>query len=319
MIELSIVIPVYNGARSIERLVNELATLEIRGGVEVILVNDCSPDDSWEVIQRIHAASPMRVVAIDLAKNFGEHNAVMAGYKVAEGRFIINIDDDFQNPPSEVKKLYEYAAAHPEFDVVYTYYAVKQHSLFRNLGSRFNDAVATYLLEKPKGLYLSSFRCINWILRDRFSQYKGPYPHIDGLILENTRHIGRIQVKHSKREEGRSGYTMRKLVRLWMIMFVNYSVMPLRLSSFMGFLFSAAGFVMAIYAVYEGVVKDTPQGWASIVAAVMTFAGIQLLILGLIGEYVGRLFLMQKGKPQFVVRMTLGASDGPSGEGSIAG
>lgn len=305
MTALSIVIPVYNGARSIERLVHELAALRIPGGVELVLVNDGSADDSWEVIRRLHGAAPMPIIAIDLARNFGEHNAVMAGYAAASGAFIINIDDDFQNPPSEVAKLYEYAMAHPELDVVYTRYEQKHHSWFRNLGSRFNDAVARFMIDKPKGLYLSSFRCISRFLCDRVLAYSGPYPYIDGLILENTRRIGRLTVQHSPRTEGASGYTLRKLVRHWLMMFVNFSVMPLRISSIIGALFSIVGFGMAVYAVVEHFLHDTPQGWASIVSVVLVFAGIQLLTLGLIGEYLGRLFLMQRGKPQYAVRTEL--------------
>lgn len=302
MISLSIIIPVYNGERSIERLVHELASLRIDGGVEVVLVNDCSPDKSWEAIVRLCREAPMPIVAIDLARNFGEHNAVMAGYAAARGQYIINIDDDFQNPPSEVKRLFEHHLLHPELDVVYTWYARKQHSLLRNLGSRFNDAVANVLLEKPKGLYLSSFRCITRFLRDRILEYAGPYPYIDGIILENTRRIGQLQVLHAPRVEGSSGYTLRKLVRLWLIMFVNFSVMPLRISSIIGIVVSLVGFAMAITVFVESLISDTPQGWASLMAAVVVFSGIQLLMLGLIGEYLGRLFLAHKGKPMYTVR-----------------
>lgn len=302
--KLSIVIPVYNGARSVERLVGELAALRIESA-EVILVNDSSPDDSWEAIERICTNAPMPIVAINLARNFGEHNAVMAGYAAANGEFIINIDDDFQNPPSEVRKLYEHARAHTGLDVVYTFYAHKHHSLFRNMGSRFNDAAARFMIGKPKGLYLSSFRCINRFLRDRILEYTGPYPYIDGLILENTRHIGRLQVEHTPRAQGRSGYTLRKLVRLWLMMFVNFSVMPLRISSFIGVLFSLTGFGLAIYATIEYLVGTTPEGWASTVSVVLVFAGIQLISLGLIGEYLGRLYLMHRGKPQYAVRTRL--------------
>lgn len=305
MTALSIVIPVYNGALSIERLVNDLARLRIEGGMEVVLVNDCSRDNSWEVMQRICANAPLPVIAIDLARNFGEHNAVMAGYATASGDFIINIDDDFQNPPSEVVKLYEYARSHPGLDVVYTRYERKHHTLFRNAGSRFNDAVAHLMIDKPKGLYLSSFRCINRFLRDRVLQYTGPYPYIDGLILENTRRIGRLTVEHAPRADGESGYTFRKLVRLWLVMFVNFSVMPLRISSVIGGISSLAGFGLAIYAVVEHFFRHTPQGWASILSVVLVFAGIQLLTLGLIGEYLGRLYLMHRGKPQYAVRTTL--------------
>lgn len=312
MTALSIVIPVYNGARSIERLVHELAALDADGGVEVVLVNDGSPDDSWAVLQRICANAPMAVTAIDLARNFGEHNAVMAGYAAAKGDFIINIDDDFQNPPSEVLKVFEYAKANPGLDVVYTRYEEKHHSWFRNAGSRFNDAVARFMIDKPKGLYLSSFRCINRFLRDRVLQYTGPYPYIDGLILENTRRIGTITVLHSPRAVGSSNYTLRKLVRHWLMMFVNFSVMPLRVSGIIGLLLSFAGFILVILAAYESIFKGTPPGWASIMAVVVVFAGIQLIMLGLLGEYLGRLYLMHRGKPQHAARTTLHAGPGTS-------
>ena len=306
MITLSIIVPVYNGATSIERLVRELAQLRVDGGVEVVLVNDCSPDNSWEIIQRLVKEAPMPLVAVDLARNFGEHNAVMAGYGACNGNYVINIDDDFQNPPSEVIKLLEYAQAHPEFDVIYTKYARKRHNFFRNLGSKFNDVVANFLLDKPKGLYLSSFRCVNRFLCDGIMEYVGPYPYIDGIILERTQRIGTLQVLHAPRVEGRSSYTLRKLIRLWLFMFVNFSVMPLRISSIMGFVFSGTGFVLAIYVVVESLTRGNPPGWASISAGILVFSGIQMLMLGLVGEYLGRLYLMQKGKPQYVVRTKLG-------------
>ena len=309
MITLSIVIPVYNGASSIERLVRELAKLNVEGGVEVVMVNDCSPDNSWEIIQRLVHEAPMPIVAVDLARNFGEHNAVMAGYAACNGRWIINIDDDFQNPPSEVVKLLRYAQANPQYDVVYTKYERKRHNFFRNLGSRFNDRMASFLLDKPKGLYLSSFRCVNRFLCDGITEYVGPYPYIDGIILERTQRIGTLQVVHAPRVEGRSSYTLRKLIRLWLFMFVNFSVMPLRISSIMGFVFSGSGFLLAIYVVIESFIRDTPQGWPSIAAGVLVFSGIQLLMLGLVGEYLGRLYLMQKGKPQYVVRTKLEVAD----------
>ncbi len=304
---LSIIIPVYNGASSIERLVRELAQLDVDGGVELVLVNDCSPDNSWEIIQRLVKEQPMPLVAVDLARNFGEHNAVMAGYAASSGQWIINIDDDFQNPPSEVVKLLQYAQAHPEFDVVYTKYARKRHHFFRNLGSKFNDRVASFLLDKPKGLYLSSFRCVSRFLCDGIMEYVGPYPYIDGIILERTQRIGTLQVVHSPRAEGRSSYTFRKLIRLWLFMFVNFSVMPLRISSIMGFVFSGTGFVLAMYVVYESITRGNPPGWASISAGILVFSGIQMLMLGLVGEYLGRLYLMQKGKPQYVVRTRIDA------------
>jgi glycosyltransferase involved in cell wall biosynthesis len=302
MIGLSVVIPVYRGAQSIGPLVRELAKLDIAGGMELILVNDDSPDNSAEVIRSLVDEMDVPVIAIDLARNFGEHNAVMAGLSVARGEHIINIDDDFQNPPSEVKKLHDYARQHAELDVVYTFYPIKKHSLFRNLGSRFTNWVAGFVLEKPKSLYLSSFRCINAFVRDRIISYQGPYPYIDGLILQTTQRIGTLQVLHNERTQGESNYTVRKLGRLWIAMFVNFSVMPLRASSLLGFAISILGLVATIIAIIEWLIGDTPQGWASLMAAVMVFSGVQLVMLGLVGEYLGRLYLTASGRPQFVVR-----------------
>lgn len=299
---LSVVIPVFRGADSIGPLVRELAKLDIAGGLEIILVNDGSPDHSGAVIRQLADESPVPVTAIDLARNFGEHNAVMAGYAVASGDFIINIDDDFQNPPGEVRKLYDHARQHPDLDVIYTSYAIKMHSGFRNLGSRFTNAVAGFLLDKPKGLYLSSFRCINAFLRERITAYQGPYPYIDGLILQTTQRIGSLEVLHNERTQGSSSYTLRKLGRLWMAMFVNFSVMPLRVSSLVGLAISMLGMVMTVVAIVERFIGNTPQGWTSLMAAILVFSGVQLLMLGLFGEYLGRLYLTATGRPQFVVR-----------------
>lgn len=299
---LSVVIPVYGGAESIELLVKALAKLEIAGGLELILVNDASPDNSAAVLRRLVDECSVPLIAVDLARNFGEHNAVMAGYSVARGDYIINIDDDFQNPPGEVKKLYDHARSNPDLDVIYTAYCEKKHSMFRNLGSRFTNQVAGMLLDKPRGLYLSSFRCINAFLRERITHYRGPYPYIDGLILQITQRIGTLQVQHNERTQGASSYTVRKLGRLWIAMFVNFSVMPLRISSLVGLAISMLGLVMTILAVIERLIGNTPQGWTSLMAAILVFSGVQLLMLGLIGEYLGRLYLTATGRPQFVVR-----------------
>lgn len=302
MVGLSVVIPVYRGAATIGPLAEQLAKLPVEGGLELVLVNDGSPDESAEVIGGLLGRLPVPIIAIDLARNFGEHNAVMAGYSVARGRYIINIDDDFQNPPSEVRKLYDYARSHPELDVVYTRYPEKMHSAFRNFGSRLTNRVAGFLLDKPKGLYLSSFRCISAFLRDQIISYRGPYPYIDGLILQATQRIGSIEVQHAGRAQGQSGYTLRKLGRLWLAMFVNFSVMPLRVSSLLGMAISVFGMLVAVLAVIERLLYQTPQGWTSLMAAILVFSGVQLLMLGLIGEYLGRLYLTAVGRPQFVVR-----------------
>ncbi|OCC30816.1 Glycosyltransferase, group 2 family protein [Leptospira interrogans serovar Canicola] len=276
MIGLSIVIPVYKGANSIGPLVKELSKLEIENGFEIILVNDGSPDNSYQIIKSLVEETTLPIISIDLARNFGEHNAVMAGLSVADGDYIINIDDDFQNPPSEVK--------------------------IRNLGSKFTNWAANFLLDKPKNLYLSSFRCINRFTKDNIVSYVGPYPYMDGLILQTTQKIGSLLVEHKSRLGGESNYTFRRLIRLWTAMFVNFSVMPLRISSLFGITTCFLGFIMALVTVIERFTGDTPVGWTSLMAGLLIFSGVQLLILGMIGEYLGRLFLTVNGRPQFVIR-----------------
>lgn len=300
--KISVVIPVYQGAKTIGRLVDELIRTLTHGKLEIILVNDGSTDNSHEACLEMFRKHRSVVKYIRLAKNFGEHNAVLAGLNSATGDYAVIIDDDFQNPPEEIKVVVD-AAKEGNYDVVYSYYDRKYHSLLRNIGSEFNNLVASYLLEKPKGLYLSSFKCLNRFTINEIIKYKGPYPYIDGLILRTTRNIGKALVKHDRRKEGRSGYTFRRLVRLWLNMFVNFSVYPLRVSTIIGLVFFFLGAVMSINAVIEKIVNPSlPIGITSIFVAILMFSGIQLLMLGLIGEYIGKQFLTNNQTPQFVVR-----------------
>ncbi len=298
---LSIVIPVYNGAASIPILVDALQQLDIPGGHEIILVVDGSPDQSLAVCQHLVATACVPIQLINLARNFGEHNAVMAGLHATRGAHVITMDDDLQNPPSEVLKLLAHAKA-TGADVVYTWYQTKRHASWRNWGSQFTNYVADILLDKPKGLYLCSFRCMNAFLVDQIIRYTGPFAYIDGLILQSTQSIERIEVLHLARGMGESNYTIRRLVRLWLAMFVNFSVMPLRIATAAGMLFSFLGALAATIVIVEALFYQTPAGWASTMAALLLLSGVQLLILGIAGEYLGRLFLTANGKPQFIVR-----------------
>lgn len=298
---LSIVVPVYNGATSVPTLVEALAKLTVPGGHEIVLVNDCSPDNSLDVCRELCRRNAVALTVVNLARNFGEHNAVMAGLSHARGEYIINMDDDLQNPPEEVVRLWQYAKDN-RYDVVYTYYADKQHAAWRNLGSRFTNWCADHLLDKPKGLYLSSFRCMSAFVARQILIHTGPFPYVDGLIMQVTQNIGRLQVQHLARAEGRSNYTIRRLVRLFMSMFLNFSVMPLRLGTLTGFVMAGLGLLVFIYILIEALAGRTPQGYASVMAAILVLAGVQLIMLGLVGEYLGRLFLTVNRKPQFVVR-----------------
>ena len=189
------------------------------------------------------------------------------------------------------------------YDVVFSYYALKQHAWYRNLGSRFNNLVASILLDKPRELYLSSFKALNRFVVQEIIQYDGPYPYIDGLVLRVTRNYSRVLVEHDARQEGKSGYTLRKLVSLWLNMFTSFSVLPLRLASCAGFVCSLLGLGFALYLVIAKILSpDEPAGWASVIVSIFIIGGVQLFALGMIGEYLGRLFLKQNGRPQFVVR-----------------
>ncbi len=310
ILSLSVLIPVYNSEDTIGKLVDgiveKFAPLFER--LEVILVNDGSMDDSHKCCIELFDQFPQVVKYINLARNFGEHNAVMCGLRSVTSDCVAIIDDDFQNPPEEIIKLAN--KLQEGYDVVYSSYEKKHHHWLRNLGSSFNDWVATRLLKKPKGLYLSSFKVMNLFLARTVTQYEGPYPYLDGLILRSTSSIGTELCKHSEREVGRSNYTLTKLVRLWLNMFTSFSIVPLRLSAILGFIMSSVGFVMALLFILSWCIggiftdKAIPPGWASIIVSVTLFSGIQLLVLGMIGEYLGRLFLTENRQPQFVVRET---------------
>ncbi|MBR0680714.1 glycosyltransferase family 2 protein [Roseomonas eburnea] len=308
---LSIVVPVYRGAATVGTLVAELSKLKPEGGLEIVLVNDGSPDNSGDVCRELARTATVPLTYIEHARNFGEHNAVMTGLRHARGAYVITMDDDLQNPPEEVIKLYDHARL-GGFDVVYTRYAVKEHEGWRNLGSRFANWVADQLMDKPKGLYLSSFRCMSALAVAEVVRYRGPYPYVDGLLMQVTQRLDSIEVKHFARVEGRSNYTMRRLIRLWMNLATNFSVLPLRLAVFAGVAMGFLGLVAASWVIIEGLMGETPSGWASLMTVTLLIAGVQFLILGVLGEYVGRAFMSANGKPQGVVRQVIAAKDAAS-------
>nr|WP_294560262.1 glycosyltransferase family 2 protein [uncultured Rhodopila sp.] len=299
---LSIVVPVYRGAATIGRLVDALSDLHPAGGLEIVLVNDGSPDNSAEVCAELLATARVPLVYVEHARNYGEHNAVMTGLREARGDFVITMDDDLQNPPEEVVKLYDHARL-GDWDVVYTRYGLKQHAAWRNLGSRFANAVADRLLDKPKGLYLSSFRCMSALVVQAVTRYSGPYPYVDGLIMQVTQRIDSIEVHHLPRLEGRSNYTLTRLVRLWLNLATSFSLAPLRLAVWAGIAMSILGALGAVATIAEALfIHQTPSGWASTMAVLLLVSGVQSMILGILGEYVGRTFLSANGKPQGTVR-----------------
>jgi undecaprenyl-phosphate 4-deoxy-4-formamido-L-arabinose transferase len=298
---LSIVVPVYNGAATVGRLVEALSALRVEGGLEIVLVYDGSPDNSLAVCHTLAETATVPLTVVEHSRNYGEHNAVMSGFRHARGAYIITMDDDLQNPPEEVVRLYD-ACRLGGHEVVYTFYADKKHESWRNLGSRFNAWVADRLLDKPKGLYLSSFRCLSAFVARTITAYEGPFVYVDGLILQVTQKIGTLQVNHLARAEGQSNYTLRRLVNLWLAMALNFSVLPLRFATVAGAVTAGLGILGLLLVLLEGLFGDPPAGWASLAAIVLTLGGLQLLMLGILGEYVGRLFLTVNKRPQGVVK-----------------
>ena len=308
---LSVVVPVYRGAQSVGPLVQRLNALNVAGGHEIVLVNDGSPDNSAEVCRALAAAQPAGIplTFVNLARNFGEHAAVMAGYRHARGAYVVNIDDDFQNPPEEILKVLRHAID-GGYDVVYTRFAAKLHEAWRNWGSRLNGWLADHLLDKPRGLYLSSFRCVNRLVVDHITRYEGAFPYIDGLIFQVTQNAGSVEVRHDGRAGGESNYTLRRLTRLALNMMTNFSVMPLRIATVLGFGIAGLGFLSAIWLVVEYFLKQQPPGWTMTMVVMALFSGTQLIILGIAGEYLGRMHLNANRRPQFVVREVLRGGGG---------
>jgi len=309
--ELSLVIPVYNAAGTIGPLVDQIVRVFGSSPFEVVLVNDGSEDESETVCAELANKYPQTVVFVHLSRNFGEHNAVLAGFMQSRGNYIAVLDDDGQNPPEEVKRMLE-DLKRKNYDVIYGHYIEKKHSAFRNLGSWFNDRIATIMLHKPKDLYLSSFKVMNRFVVNEIVKYRGPYPYTDGLIYRVTRNIGQIPVEHRVSARGRSRYTLRRLVRLWLNMFLNFSIKPLRLSIYVGLITSCLS-VVALVAILVDRLWITPNvtlGIPTVLGTIVLLAGIQLMILGLVGEYLGRLYLDQTGTPQYVVRYVKGLNSG---------
>ena len=300
----SVVVPCYKSSHTIRDVVEQTAAkLEELGRVpyEFVLVDDCSPDGGETLgVLRALADEYACVRVIELAQNSGQHNAVMAALNYAEGDVIISMDDDLQTHPSQLPKLFE--AFEEGYDIVYGYYPEKHHGAFRNFGSWVNSTSVRILIGKPKDLKTSSFWIIRRFVRDHVVEYGSHYTHLQGLFLRTTRNIASVPVEHFDRAYGQSGYTFKKLISLWSNI-MGYSIVPLRIATRLGVMLSVLSVIAAVVVIVKKIMHPAMAvGWASTIVTIIFFSGLILLFLGLIGEYLGRMYQNQTNYPQYVVR-----------------
>ncbi|OPY16592.1 MAG: Undecaprenyl-phosphate 4-deoxy-4-formamido-L-arabinose transferase [Syntrophus sp. PtaB.Bin075] len=301
---LSIVIPVYRNDQGLQALVGRIESalkdwIDL-DKLELILVDDGSPDNSWAVISDLVKVQPW-IVGIKLRRNFGQHNAIMAGLTHAHGSLIVLMDDDLQHSPMDIPKIV--ALLNQQFDVVYAQFYTKHHALWKIIGSKLNNFIAVYLLDKPKNLYFSPFKGLRSEIRDELIKYSGPFVYLDGLIMAITQNIGVVRVEHHPRSVGESGYSVHKSISLWLKMATLYSVWPLRIAGLIGFILAFGGVLLALYLILGQLFSNgpTPPGWTSLIVVSLLLGGGQLIFLGVIGEYLGRSYTFLNHKPQYII------------------
>ena len=308
--KFSFVIPCYRSSQTISSVVNEIQETMNESGrsnYEIILVNDSSPDDTLDAIQKI-CLEKSNIIGIDLAKNFGQHAAIMAGLNFTSGDVVVCMDDDNQTPANEVYKLLD--KIDEGYDVVYARYLQKKHSGLRNIGSFINSKMAEGLLNKPKELYISSYFAAKRFVIDEMIQYKNAFPYVIGLVLRTTNRICNVDVTHRARENGQSGYTFKKLFSLWVNGFTSFSVKPLRTATYCGSGIAFMGLIYAVITIVKKIVNPAvPLGWSSTMAAMLILGGAILLVLGIVGEYIGRIYICMNNSPQYVIRSVLDNCD----------
>ena len=304
MNKLSIVIPVYNSEDSLANLTSKISEQLSDISHEIIYINDDSIDDSWGSLKTI-SSNKNNVISINLVKNFGQDCAIMAGLHHASGEYVVIMDDDLQHDPTDISSLYQ-AIINNDVDVCFARFNKKEQSLVKNMGSWLNDKVANIVIKKPNDIYLSPFKIVKMSLVKKIILYDGPYPYIDGLIFRYTSNFTSINVQHHKRQSGLGNYGLKKSISLWLRVLTNFSVIPLRISTIFGMFSAFIGFCLGIYFIvlyFLGVVE--PEGWRSLFVSILFIGGIQLMSIGVIGEYVGRSFLYQSKEPQFIIKEVL--------------
>lgn len=301
-LDISMVVPIYRSQDSLEELYKRLTLVLEKMAVsyEIILVNDCSPDNSYAKMKELRAKDK-RVNIISLMRNFGQHNALMCGLNHARGNYVITMDDDLQNPPEEIPQLLE--KINEGYDVVVGRAIAKKHSWYRNLGSDIIGKIYEKVFNKPQEVKMSSFRILKRSLVLEIIKMKTPNPMLDALILSCTLNIANVDVEHDERKYGRSNYSLIKIYKLSFDILVNYSILPLRIISINGFIFSILGVFIALYVVVSKFMnKISISGWASTIALICLFSGMILMSFGMVGEYLIRIIGEVADHRQYIIK-----------------
>ena len=303
MKKLSIVIPCYGSEHTIEPVVSEVITkIDItRFDYEFILVNDCSKDNVWQTIIKL-SKDNNKIKGISFSKNFGQQSALLAGFRHSTGDYIVSMDDDGQAPVESLMEMIHNLEQN-DYDIVYGCYQQVKQTGFRRFGSWFNHKMAIWFSNCPKDLFPTSFYVARRFLINEIIQFENCYTYISGLVFRSTQNIGKVNVKHRSRLEGKSGYSIKRLIGLWVNGFTAFSVKPLRMATILGFVFSAIGFLYGLFVIIMKLLHpDTPLGYASIMATILFIGGVILFMMGMIGEYLGRIYINQNKSPQYVIR-----------------
>ena len=296
----SIVVPVYNSEKTLSQLVErvEKALSPISDKFELILVNDCSQDGSWDVITDL-AKKKSWIVAINLRRNFGQHNALLCGIRIAKYAYTITIDDDLQHPPEEIHKLL--AEIDNGMDVVYGIPKKMPHSNWRNFFSKYTKLFLARSIGIPRVRNISAFRAFKTSLRDSFANFNSPDVFIDALLSWGTSRFGTVSVNEMPRAAGKSNYNLWKLVKMSLLILTGFSTAPLRFASLIGFAFTLLGGVILLYVLIRYVTEGSIPGFPFLASAITIFSGTQLFALGIFGEYLGHIFERSSSRPSYLI------------------
>lgn len=305
--KISFVIPCYNSELTIRDVVDEIKRTAKDADIEIVLVNDNSRDGTWKVLKEL-GEEDSRIKCVSFARNFGQHSALLAGYSFADGDVVVSLDDDGQTPADEFWKLVNRLG--DDCDVCYAAYKHKQHNAFRNMGTKANSLMAEWLINKPHDMQITSYFAMKKFVKNDVLKYRNAYPYVPGLVLRATANLASVEVNHRARSVGKSGYSFSKLVSLWMNGFTAFSVKPLRLATFLGGFVAFAGAVAAVVTIIRKLLNpDMAAGWASTFSAILLIGGLILAVLGMIGEYIGRIYISINSAPQYVIKERINTGD----------